>query len=119
MALIDDFKARFPEFVAATVDQYVPILEPVYPAYYGREYDPTNATEKETILNLIAHLLVMETTGDSAPLQSVNSQSVGSVAASYNQPGQPGGVAVDTFAATKYGQRFLALTHHRYGGVSV
>jgi len=35
MAVSDDFKSRFPEFDAVTVDQYIPILEPVWPSYWG------------------------------------------------------------------------------------
>jgi len=34
MAVSDDFKSRFPEFDAVTVDQYIPILEPVWPSYW-------------------------------------------------------------------------------------
>lgn len=119
MALIDDFKARFPDdFETATVDQFVPILEGVWPAYYGVDYDPSNATNKETILNLIAHLLVLETEDGSDALRSINSESVGSVSTSYNAPGAKD-ATLETFDATKYGQRFLMLTRGNYGGVPV
>lgn len=116
MALIDDFKARFPEFADATVDIYLPILADVWPAYYGREYDNTT---KEIVLNLIAHLLVMETSSKPTARQTVASKSVGSVSTSYIAPTQSGGATFDLFNGTKYGQRFLMLIGSRYGGVSV
>ena len=120
MSLIDDFKTRFPEdFETADVDQYVPILEPILPAYYGADYDPTKPIIKETILNLVAHLLVMEVEQDGPEaVRSVNSQSAGSVSESYNAPVAQD-ASLETFQATKYGQRFLLLTRRNYGGVPV
>ena len=35
MAVSTDFKTRFPEFETTIVDQYIPILEPVWPSYWG------------------------------------------------------------------------------------
>jgi len=115
MALIDDFKARFPEFATATVDTYLPILENVWPAYYGLAY--TSQTQ-EAILNLIAHLLVGETSVGSAASQQVASVSVGSVSESYQAAANL--KASDVFwNSTKYGQRFRRLTAGRYGGIAV
>ena len=116
MALIDDFKARFPEFATATVDTYLPILEPVWPCYYNRTYE---ACVQEAVLNLVAHLLVMETSSGSSSSQQVASKSVGSVSVSYVQPEQTGGDLRAMFSSTKYGQRFLLLAGRRYGGVAV
>ena len=119
MSLLSDFKARFPEFATATVDQYVPILEPVLPAYYGEDYDPTNARNKEIVLNLTAHLIVMETMPGSASAQMVASKSVGSVSTSYQAATGSGGDLHDAMRGTRYGQRFLLLTVGNYGGQAV
>ena len=112
MALIADFKARFPEFADAVVDQYLPILEPVWPCYFNKPYTGCN---QEMVLNLVAHLLVMETRTGSAAVQTVASKSVGSVSTSYATATQSGGALFDTFGSTKYGQRFLLLIN-RFGG---
>ncbi len=58
MAVSDDFKSRFPEFDAVTVDQYIPILEPVWPSYWGGDYAAPSG--QEIVLNLIAHLITAE-----------------------------------------------------------
>lgn len=109
MAILDDFKARFPDFDEADADQYVPIFENVWPAYFNREYEPN----KEIVLNLIAHLIVMEQQDGAGPLQSAQSKSTGSVSASYHP--RESGRLEDFFASTKYGQRYLLLTRTRYG----
>lgn len=115
MALIDDFKARFPEFETATVDTYLPILEPVWPSYYGVTY---STASKEAVLNLIAHLITMETSGSSGASQQVASVSVGSVSESYQAAASVSEGAV-FWNSTKYGQRFRRLTQGRYGGIAV
>lgn len=114
MALIDDFKARFPEFPTADADTYIPILETVWPSYYGGEYD----SNQEIVLNLVAHLIIGERETNPAPNQNVASQSVGSVSVSYKQSSQVG-VNDDFFNTTKYGQRFLRLTASQFGGMAV
>lgn len=105
MALIDDFKTRFPEFPATVVDQYIPILENVWPCYYGRDYDGCN---KEAILNLIAHLMTIETRGGSAASRTVASKSVGSVSVSFSASDSQSQLS-GFFNSTKYGQRFMML----------
>jgi len=115
MSLIDDFKTRFPDWDTTQVDTYVPILEPVWPSYYGRKYDDN----KEAVLNLVAHLIVMETSSGSAMAKNVESKSVGSVSVSYSAATQTGGELYDFFRATKYGVRFLRLTASHYGGKAV
>lgn len=112
MALIDDFRARFPEFADAVVDAYLPILEPVWPCYFSKPYTQCNV---EAILNLVAHLVVLETDTDSAASQLMSSKSVASVSTSYVAPT----ASVNMFASTKYGQRFNLLTSAMYGGVAV
>ena len=116
MALIDDFKLRFPEFTDTVVDLYIPILEPVYPAYYALEYA---AATQEATLNLLAHLITMETSAGSSSTQAVASKSVGSVSISYAASTYSGGELYDFYRGTKYGQRFLMLTASRYGGAAV
>ena len=116
MALIDDYKTRFPEFEDALVDTWIPILEPVYPAYYALEYSDTT---QEATLNLLAHLLTMETSNGSTAGQQVASKSVGSVSISYVAPNAVGGELSDFMRGTKYGQRFLIITASRYGGCAV
>ncbi len=116
MSLVDDFKTRFPVFAESVVDQYIPILEPVYPAYFvGGDYN--DATDKEAILNLLAHLLVLETSsgsGAGAAGGTVASKSVGNVSISYAQPKNQSANA-DFFNGTKYGARFLMIVKGRGG----
>lgn len=112
MSLIDDFRGRFPEFQDTVVDRYIPILEPVWPCYYNKPYEGCN---REAILNLVAHLLTVETQGGSASSQTVSSKSVGSVSTSYVAPTG----SLNMYSATKYGQRFNLLAGAMYGGVAV
>jgi hypothetical protein len=115
VALIDDFKARFPEFATATVDAYLPILEPVWPCYYGGSYD----TCPEIVLQLVAHLLVGESAASQSAAHVVASKSVGSVSVSHAAISHTGGAGFDYFNTTKYGQRFWMLTRNKFGGVAV
>jgi len=112
--LITDFKARFPAFATADVDTYLPVIEPVWASYYNKDY----ALNKEAVLNLVAHLLVFEIGTSSAAIQNEQSKSVGSLSVSYEQPPRAGALS-DFFRLTKYGQRFLFLTAHQFGGVAV
>ena len=116
MALIDDFKARFPEFDTAVVDQYLPILEPVWPCYYGGDY--SQVCDKEIILNLLAHLLVGESATSSNASRTVASKTVGSVSVSYAGLDSQSSTT-DFFATTKYGQRYLMLIGRNSGAVPV
>lgn len=115
MALIDDFKVRFPEFLTATVDSYFPVLEEVWPAYYNTTYQ---ASTKEAVLNLLAHLLVEETRASQGARNTISSKSAGGVSTSYAVP-QNIGQMQSMFGSTKYGQRFMLLTRRNYGGVAV
>lgn len=115
MALIDDFKTRFPEFPTATVDSYFPVLEEVWPAYYNTIYQ---ASTKEAVLNLVAHLLVGETSTSSGATGTTQSKSAGGVSVSYAVPQNISQMQA-MFGSTKYGQRFMLLTRRNYGGVAV
>ena len=112
MALIADFKARFPEFPEATVDTWIPILDPIWPCYYGGSYE--NTCDQEIILNLLAHLMIFESsTSDEAP-RSIMSQSVGDVSQTFSSRSDAG-VNSDFFSSTRYGARFLLLITKNIG----
>ena len=113
--LLDDFKSRFPEFGAAVADQYIPILESVWPSYYGRTY----AENPEIVLQLVAHLLVGETQTSKSAAQVVASKSVGSVSTRFVAASHSGGANFDFFQNTKYGQRFWMMTKNKHGAVAV
>ena len=117
MALIDDFKIRFTEFQESVVDQYIPILEPVWPCYYGGSYD--DSCDKEIVLNLVAHLLVAETASGSTTVKNTQSQSVGNVSVSYAPGMASSSFRDDWLGSTKYGQRYMMLTRSRSGAVFV
>lgn len=124
MALVDDFKARFPELVTqygqAVVDQRVGIFAGIYTCYFCGNYD--DPCDREAILNLIAHLLVVDQAGSTASAAgvggAVSSKSVGSVSVGYGATSDQG-MNRDTFGGTKYGAMFLQLTAHRRGAVFV
>lgn len=110
MALIDDFKARFPEFDTATVDQYIPILEDVYPCYYGGAYEGCGV---EIVLNLLGHLLSVETQQGAGSPKFTQSKSVGNVSISYSEGYVPTSQRDAWLRTTKYGTRYLMLTGNR------
>lgn len=113
----DDFSARFPPpiFSAGDVTLYLPILEPIYPSYYGFSY---NDETKETTLNLIAHLIINERDGSAFGEQVVASKSADGVSTSFVASINTSTDA-EFFNTTKYGQRFLRLKAGGYGGVAV
>ena len=118
MALLDDFKARFPEFSVPVADQYVPILEPIWPCYWNGEYDTDECT-KEIVLNLLGHLITVETSSGSGNVKTTASKSVGSVSVSYDAGFAASSERVAWFKTTKYGARYLLLTRPRQGAVFV
>ena len=112
MALLEDFKARFPEFDEAVADSLVPALEPVLEIYYCGSLEV--AREKEILLNLLAHLIILEDGGKSASMKDIASKSVGSVSVSYATPDANGDLQA-FFGSTRYGQKFLFLTSSAIG----
>jgi len=116
MALIDDFKSRFPEFDTAVVDASFPLIADLWDCYYGGDY--TQDCDKETILNLLAHLFLSETSTSSASIKGVASKAVGSVSVSY-VASSVSNSNTDFFNTSKYGQRFLMLTRKNMGGYFV
>ena len=120
MALLDDFKGRFPEFPEDVADTYVPPLDGVWQFYYGGDYDVPR--DREAILNLVAHLALMDsgTASDTTAggYRQATSQSVGSVSVSYSTGADE--TATDAFyMATRYGQRFLMLRRYSVGAFFV
>jgi hypothetical protein len=109
MALIDDFKAKFPEFDSATVDSFFPSLEDEYICYFNCEYGMSQCGDV-AILYLLAHLFALSSnaSGGSAPSKDVASKSVGSVSVSYVQARENGSFSI-FWGSTRYGQRFLML----------
>ena len=91
----------------------MPIEEAVYPAIYGGDYE--NATDKEAILNLIAHLVIVDSIPGSAPARLLISKSAGSVSGSYASP-VVSSFSDEYFNTTRYGQRFKMITRANYGG---
>lgn len=106
MTITTDFQTRFPE-LSTTIDDNPEVLN-YWSAYDARTYDATNAANKEGILNLVAHLLVVLTSGDAGAAREITSQTIGRVSATYsateglNAYGQ-------FFASTKYGQQYWLL----------
>lgn len=118
MALIDDFKTRFPEFTTSIVDSELPPLISTYTCWYGGTYG-VGTCEDEIILNLLAHLLVVSgQSSDQSGSQAVASESVGSVSRSFSVP-----VSVNEnylfYNTTKYGKAYLMLTSKNNGAFFV
>ncbi|AUR84238.1 head completion adaptor [Vibrio phage 1.052.A._10N.286.46.C3] len=114
MSLLDDFKARFPEIPSDKADELVPIYADIWHCYYGGSYD--NACDREAILLLIAHMVVLDpgyssgagSGGNSKPSRNESSKTVGSVSVSYEASPQTGGDLSAWLRTTRYGQLFLA-----------
>lgn len=115
MALLDDFKARFPAFDEDTADTYVPIMEEARLAYFAEDYSASN---KELVLNLIAHLATVEARASDSPEQIEASRTVGSVSQSF-QSGAMAQPLDEFFTSTRYGQAYLRLLRFRRGAMFV
>jgi hypothetical protein len=113
MTIQCDFFARFPELNNDAASFALDTLVDVWPSYYGRPY---NSSTKETILNLLAHLVTVNTTAGSGAKNALASKSVGSVSLSYAMP-PVSSQRQSFYGSTKYGQMFLILTA-KYGGVA-
>jgi len=114
MSLIDDFKTRFPQFDTGAVDLAWPGIDPAYQCYYGAEYTGAVSCDTEIILNLCAHLFVVQTGSGNGAVQAVSSKSVGSVSTSYQVSEATDQSAF--FMSSKYGQMFLQMTSSRACG---
>lgn len=116
MAVIDDFKARFPEISTSDVDTYLPAIIDVYPCYYGGEYLDCGV---EIILNLLAHLLIQQTASGSGSTKEESSKGVGSVSISYSNASPTASNSVAWYRGTRYGVAYLTLTARFQGAYFV
>jgi len=114
MAMLDDFKARFPNIDSTLADTLVPVYELEYSCYYGGDY--TNDCDKNAILLLVAHLVVSDPSykGNDSPNRLQSSKSVGSVSTSYAAGGSASDMS-NWLNTTAYGQRFLMITASNIG----
>lgn len=111
MTIASDFAARFPGFDTVTRDTYLPIVEPIYQNYYCVDYTDES---QEAILNLLAHLMLVESNTGTGPLRVKSSQSAGSVSASFAE-GDTNARAL-FYSTTRYGQTFWHLIMQEAGG---
>lgn len=124
MALIDDFKTRFPNIPAASVDTYLPLYtnNNTYRCYYDFDYG-VDTCDNEIILTLLAHLLTLDlndinSSNNGSPTQTVASRAVGNVSESYVD--YPIDSTKDEFfMTTRYGRLYLQLIKKNLGGVFV
>ena len=105
MTIQADFEARFPSitWVSGIADSYESYTCLIY----------SDAT-KEAILNLIAHLLVLEDLPGTGSARTAESKSVGSVSVSYGASSSGSGLAT-FWNSTRYGQRYWMLTGRAVG----
>ena len=118
MAFIDDFKAKFPEFDTTAVDTYFATSEDDYKCYYGANYVGTGTCDDQAILMLQAHLFVVNDKSGTAPSKDAVSKAVDGVSVSFATPATNSQSDI-FFMSTKYGQRYLQLIAHNFGGVFV
>lgn len=117
MAMIDDFKAKFPMIPTEKVNEYFPMFEATYKCYYGAEYG-SNACDDEAILYLIAHLItisIQSSLNGASPTFAVASESVDGVSTSYFMGNGNTSLNDSFFLSTIYGQIYLQLISKNYG----
>ena len=105
MTIQADFEERFPTLT------WQPWVESVWPSYTCLTY---NDKSKEAILNLIAHLLVLDSAPGTGAARTEQSKAVGSVSVSYGTSENDGSLA-SFFNTTRYGQRYWLLTGRQVG----
>jgi len=122
VARIDDFKLRFACFDEAVVDSLFPALEQTIECYYCGDYE-NNDCDKEIILQLLAHLITVESSANAEARRTVASKSVDGVSVSFESSNTSGGAPASSglgfFNSTRYGQQYLLLTASNLGGVFV
>ena len=115
MSILNDLIARFPEIDPVQAAETWPRLENVWPCYYGGKYAGCGV---EIILNLIAHLIIVDQNAGTETGLPVASQSVLSVSESYAARSKSNW-RTDFFSSTKYGENFIFLTSQRFGALFV
>lgn len=121
MSLLDDFKARFPEFPPETVDEVIPRLEPSFIYWYGYPYDTSTTPNNQinnAILYLAAHLYVVDQKPSPAQINQFANNAVGNVSGSFRMRANASDF-ISFFSATKYGQQYLQIINSRRGGCFV
>lgn len=121
MAMIDDFKEKFPMIPTTTVDLYFPLFETNYKCYYGAEYG-NNTCDNEAILYLIAHLITtteQSTLTKAAPNFAVASDSVDGVTTSFFMGNATVSLNEGFYLSTVYGQIYLQLISKNIGAYFV
>ena len=105
MTIQADFEARFPSIT------WVESVASTWTAYTCLAYGDST---KEAILNLIAHLLVLESAPGTGSARTAESKSVGSVSVSYGSASSSSNLAT-FFNSTRYGQKYWMLTGRQVG----
>ena len=111
MTIQTGFEERFAGVVPPIVWQ--PWVESVWPSYACcMVYSDKN---KEAILNLIAHLLLLDSMPGTGAARTEESKAVGSVSVSYGSSLSDDSLKA-FFNSTRYGQRYWLLTGRQVGG---
>lgn len=111
MALIDDFKSKFPNFDATNVDTYFPSIQDDYKCYYGGTYG-NNSCDNIIILYLLGHLYytyVNSIENGVTPPTIESSRSVGRVSVSIDTSLYKDNGDDVFFSSTVYGMQYLRL----------
>jgi hypothetical protein len=103
--ILDDFRAKFPEFESVPDDVINSIIAE-YRCYYNFGYDE-HCCKQTAILYLIAHLVYLQQNPTNSPIREASSQSVGSVSVSFGLTSKTAYEAF--FNSTPYGQRYLLI----------
>lgn len=109
MTIQADFEARFPTIT------WVEAIASTWTAYACLAYSDST---KEAILNLIAHLLVVDAMPGTGAARTAESKSVGSVSVSYGAATSGSNMA-SFFNSTRYGQTYWMLTGRQVGAFFV
>lgn len=115
--IITAFEARFPNFSTEQVESVLPRLIPGYTAYYNAEFGVSSDFDN-SILFLLAHLFVIETSPSPAQINQLSSSSVQGVSQNFNVE-QNTSAFRSFFNSTWYGQQFLMSINPRQGAMFV
>lgn len=108
MSIQTDFEARFANANPPIV--WVDAVANSWPSYTCLAYEG----HEEAILNLIAHLLVIDSLPGTGSARTAESKSVGSVSVSYGSATSSSNLAT-FFNSTRYGQKYWLLTGRQVG----
>jgi len=119
MALIDDFKDRFPTFDTTLIDDNWQWLDETWHCFYGGVYGPSTC-ENQRILLLLAHLFtVMFINPKTGPSTLTSSRTVGSVSTTSVVITEGLTNQQAFLMSTSYGQQFLMMIQFRHGAFFV